>query len=296
MAADKRQWVKMDVGYLDNPKVSSLLDDHPRAIILHMFCIAYSKQHRTDGRVPMRQAMRRACSEQCDVHACASAGILSIDGDDLIVHDYIEHQGTAEENAKTEKTASLRARRAAEARWRHARKHAQSNAPSMQNGCLSDASSMQRREEKSNTSSDIASDPDADPSDEIKNLCQHLADWIERNGNKRPTVGKRWYRACRLLIEVDGRTADQIRTAIDWSQKDPFWSSNILSMAKLREKYDTLRAQAGRSGNTGKAASAAEPDPLLYWTPPEPPSDFDGDIREWAREQTRLERQRRGIT
>jgi hypothetical protein len=81
---------------------------------------------------------------------------------------------------------------------------------------------------------------------DVDDLCNHLADRIERNGAKRPTVTAKWRTACRLMLDNDGRTTAGVRAAIDWCQNDPFWRSNILSMPKLREKYDQLSLNAAR--------------------------------------------------
>jgi hypothetical protein len=83
---------------------------------------------------------------------------------------------------------------------------------------------------------------------EVDQLCQHLADRIEANGSKRPTITKRWRTAARLMIDNDHHTADQVRRAIDWCQTDEFWRTNILSMPKLRQQYDRLRLAAQRNG------------------------------------------------
>lgn len=85
--------------------------------------------------------------------------------------------------------------------------------------------------------------------DDVERLCTHLADRIEANGSRRPTITKRWRDAARLLMDTDGRTEEQVHAAIDWCQAHEFWRANILSMPTLREKYDTLRlrAQAERS-------------------------------------------------
>jgi hypothetical protein len=40
--------------------------------------------------------------------------------------------------------------------------------------------------------------------------------------------------------------------AIDWCQDDEFWRSNVLSMPKLREKYEQLRLQASRRRTGGR--------------------------------------------
>lgn len=111
---DKRAYFKLDVGYLSNPKIAALLDEHPRAILLHLECIAYASQHLTDGLVPMRLAMRLACSEQCDLDLLVQCGLLTVvDSTNVAVHDYLEHQRSAAEV----KAAADKGKRAAEARW-----------------------------------------------------------------------------------------------------------------------------------------------------------------------------------
>jgi hypothetical protein len=79
---------------------------------------------------------------------------------------------------------------------------------------------------------------------DVERLCKHLADRIEANGSKRPVIGKKWRDAARRMIDIDGRSEEQIRAAIDWCQKDEFWLINIRSMPKLRDQYDRLRQEA----------------------------------------------------
>jgi hypothetical protein len=80
---------------------------------------------------------------------------------------------------------------------------------------------------------------------DVERLCEHLAGRIEANGSKRPNIGKAWRDAARLMLDNDGRTEQQVIAAIDWCQADDcWWRSRIMSMSKLREKYDTLRLQA----------------------------------------------------
>jgi len=58
---------------------------------------------------------------------------------------------------------------------------------------------------------------------------------------------------------------------IDWSQKHVFWSTNILSARKLREKYDTMAGQANREykqTGTGYQSTAHKPirtEPVPEW-------------------------------
>lgn len=98
-------------------------------------------------------------------------------------------------------------------------------------------------------SSPIADATDDPIRDDVERVCQHLVDRIVANGSKRPTITKGWRTAARLLIDKDGRTEQQVHNAIDWSQGDAFWKSNILSMPKLREKYDQLRLAAQRTAS-----------------------------------------------
>ncbi len=98
-----------------------------------------------------------------------------------------------------------------------------------------------------NSSSEIAdalTDPDRD---DVDRLCKHLAERIIGNGSPEPTISKRWRDAARLMLDKEGRTEEQIHSAIDWCQNDGFWKGNILSMPKLREKYDQLRLAAQRN-------------------------------------------------
>lgn len=121
---DKRAYFTLDVGYLTNPKIAPLLDSHPRAVLLHIECIAYAAQHLTDGVVPMLLAMRLACAEQCHMDMLMQCGLIEDRGDgNVAVHDYLEHQ----RSASAVKSASDKAQRAAAARWADA----PSNAPSM---------------------------------------------------------------------------------------------------------------------------------------------------------------------
>jgi len=81
---------------------------------------------------------------------------------------------------------------------------------------------------------------------DIERVCQRLADRIASNGSKRPTITEKWRESARLLIDKDGRTAEQVLRAIDWCQDSEFWRANVMSMPKLREQYDRLRLEAQR--------------------------------------------------
>lgn len=89
---------------------------------------------------------------------------------------------------------------------------------------------------KGDISTSVASAPDH-PS----RLANLLADLIEANGGKRPTVGKRWVQSMDRLLRLDRRMPGDVEQVIRWCQQDEFWLSNILSPDKLRKQYDRLR-------------------------------------------------------
>lgn len=82
--------------------------------------------------------------------------------------------------------------------------------------------------------------------DEPTRLAELFATLIEANGSTRPTVTDTWKTTLERMHRLDGRTWVDIEAAIRWAQADEFWRANILSPAKLRTKFDTLRLQASR--------------------------------------------------
>lgn len=78
-------------------------------------------------------------------------------------------------------------------------------------------------------------------------LSKELFAGIKRNNDeaKEPNY-QTWADDFRKLIELDGKSVDNVRLVIQWSQQDSFWKSNILSAKKLREKYDQLKVQCGK--------------------------------------------------
>jgi len=75
-------------------------------------------------------------------------------------------------------------------------------------------------------------------------LAKRLYDRIlENNPNHKKPNLQNWANDIRLMMERDKRTQKQIEYVIDWCQQNNFWKSNILSVAKLREKFDQLVIQ-----------------------------------------------------
>lgn len=80
-------------------------------------------------------------------------------------------------------------------------------------------------------------------------LSDELVKLILSNNKKAriPTSFIKWNTDFRYMIKRDNRSVDEIRSVMVFSQEDQFWKANILSPKKLREKFDTLFLQKGRS-------------------------------------------------
>ena len=79
--------------------------------------------------------------------------------------------------------------------------------------------------------------------DSAKRLSGELNERIERNGLKPFNNDVSAVSYIELLIRVDGHTEDEIRNVIKWAMDDSFWYRVILNPEKLRQKFDTLKAQ-----------------------------------------------------
>lgn len=84
------------------------------------------------------------------------------------------------------------------------------------------------------------------------------ANWIfgllqKLNPNITPPNFERWANEVRLMREVDKRSHREICELFQWANRDPFWQANILSPAKLREKWDQLAMKKlAANGNGGR--------------------------------------------
>lgn len=68
---------------------------------------------------------------------------------------------------------------------------------------------------------------------------------------KQPNLNK-WAEEVRLMRERDQRTVEQIKYLINWTQNDSFWKANILSISKLRKKWDQLVIKAKEQKSKAK--------------------------------------------
>lgn len=82
---------------------------------------------------------------------------------------------------------------------------------------------------------------------DVEGLCRYFLAALAGDDVK-GTITAKWRTEARLLLDKDKRPPAEIRAVIDWATRDQFWRANVLSVPKLREKYDQLRLQmtAGR--------------------------------------------------
>jgi vacuolar-type H+-ATPase subunit I/STV1 len=82
---------------------------------------------------------------------------------------------------------------------------------------------------------------------------------LSNNPNaKTPEDLSKWAADFEKMMRIDKRTEQQIETVMEFSQKDQFWKSNILSAGKLREQFDKLWLQKDkqRPGYSNKPPQA----------------------------------------
>ena len=83
--------------------------------------------------------------------------------------------------------------------------------------------------------------PSTAPTAEDVATAEYIRDALQKMqpGRKEPNL-KNWANDVRLMRQRDGRSHDLIRRVFDAANADRFWSANILSPGKLREKFDDL--------------------------------------------------------
>jgi hypothetical protein len=114
--------------------------------------------------------------------------------------------------------------------------------------------------EDSSNEESLVEDPNQIAGDRLSML---LGDLLIADDEPRETIegkvrSKRWRDAGRLIFSKDGRDPAEAEALLRWSQRDPFWRKNILSLPKFRDKYGQLRR-------------AAESDKRQPWRPDAPP-------------------------
>jgi hypothetical protein len=263
--ADKRAFAKFDVGYLDNPKMADVLDSSLHAICMHFASVLHCSQHLTDGLVAPKAMQRKVGATDADTQILLDAGLWhgpdhdceacweacpTIPENRVYVHDFLEHNRDAAEAKRVSKKRSD----AAKARWNTPKTddaNCMQSALQNEDVCNAEREREKEREEEAKASSPETVRPDID------GIIQGFSDLLKANDVKHKP-GQSWHTAARLLIDKDGYTPDQIMFVARFATNDDFWKSNILSIPKLREKFEALKikaqAQARPKPSTGAQA------------------------------------------
>jgi hypothetical protein len=113
MADDSRTYIRVHDGMPDHPKIDGLSDRAFR-LLIETWC--WCSRHLTDGVVPKRYWQRR--STPAARRELVSAGLVIDKGDELFMHDYLQHQRS---KAQVEEVST--ARRASALKANHSRWH-----------------------------------------------------------------------------------------------------------------------------------------------------------------------------
>ncbi len=91
-------------------------------------------------------------------------------------------------------------------------------------------------------------------SQEEIDIAEKLKAYILQNnpGARVPSDLSAWQLDARRMMRIDARSKDDILKVMDFSQKDDFWKSNILSIGKLREHFDKLYLKVSISPQSPK--------------------------------------------
>lgn len=147
------------------------------------------------------------------------------------VTNYAKYRGIKNEDERREQN------RVAQEKWRNKNKQPSSDV----NESNQDKPIQKQKQKHINTSSE--NPDDVAVADEILSLI------LKINPKHKPPNIQKWAACVRLMVGRDSRTRDEIRELFAWANADSFWQANILSPAKLREKWDVLFLQKTRKLN-----------------------------------------------
>lgn len=296
--ADKRAFAQFDVGYLDNPKISDVLDASPIAVLMHAASVLYCAQHLTDGLIASGAMQRKAGGSAVDTRILIDADLWHIPGHGcefcpqppegkVYVHDYTEHNRTS----VGVKRATEAGKRAADARWAKKAEQPKPDArripDAYETQCDPDEIAMPREKERKREKEEAKASSQETPRPDIDKVIQGFSDLLKANDVKHKPR-QSWHTAARLLIDKDGYTPDQILYVARFATTDEFWKSNILSIPKLREKFEALKIKAQGQGKQSRpTASQVRLQAGLELlqrtaarTQPQPPTPYQAEIED----------------
>lgn len=241
MAKDTRLFARLDLDYADHPKIVALSDSAFRA---HIEMILYARKYMTDGYIPNRVANRVGYESVSELltNDEANPSLVKTEDGSYYLHGY-------EDMNETKAEIESRTRRNAENGKRGGRPKGSKKTQSVSESVpQSQTHSGTQNKAETETETDITS---GSSSEELRPDMQAILDCLDghldNNNLKRPNRTQGNLRAARLLLDRDGHSVDEVKQVIGFAQSNEFWIPNIRSMSKLREKWEQLSAQSGRS-------------------------------------------------
>lgn len=244
-------YVNLDPDFPTHPKCIRLqvkCGKNSHLLLIPLWCFA-AKYHPEDGNLgsyspeEIESFCAWAGDKQCFYNACVEIGFIDVKGDKKLLHDWKNHQGHIVAYKE-------RSRLAAKTRWdkihcnKKKYKGLGGDATSIAQDCSSNAKPIALNQALALPT--LPTLPNKDSPDFLSR-AKKLESFILQN-NPKSNLSKNhilvWTNDVRLMVEMDHRTFVEIDSIINFSQKDNFWKRNILSMGKLREKFDQLWMQA----------------------------------------------------
>lgn len=269
-------WVRVSDDFYDHPKFDEV---GPLGIAMWISGLAWCNRNLSDGVIPRSAVVRlldwegvgsvldkadsngdrNGVSNGARNSAVAAVvaqmlvdgGLWEVTEGGYSVCGYLKYQRSA---AQIKADANSNAAR--QKRWRDSHPDQKRNGDrnGVSNARVTGAPNPNPKGKKTSSSTTSAEPPRAD----VDQLCTRLADRVEGNGANRPTIGKTWLDAARLMLDTDKRDFQQALRLIDWCQSDAFWKANVLSMPTFREKYDQLLLKAKASTQNGQQRTSTE--------------------------------------
>jgi len=243
--SDQGQWFKLWIGADEDPDLGNLsLEDFGRWCKLGI----YLKKHGNNGSlvikepaIPLQQRFRVSTFESvvsvlqkfphCRVERRDKSSVSPETTLTVTYENWLKYQGDFSTNRVRKFREMKRSKRRGEERRRE-----------------------EKREEDKNPLSSAGT--------EAKSVVERLLKKMRENNPTYRVPGslEKWVREADLMLRVDKRPVADVFQVIDWCQADSFWKSNILSVKKLREKFDQLSLRMKEpSRNGGKIVGAAKP-------------------------------------
>lgn len=244
--APVREWAKVYVDLREHPKILAAGDD---AGWLYVCAILWSKQHDTDGHVPAPVLPRLtglgSKRSAAAVERLVETGLFELLPDGWLIHDYLDHQESAEQRRSKRDARSMAGAMGAAKRW-HGNGHSEPMASAIANASQTHGKAMAEEEVEEEVTPLVREEGRAD----VDRLVALLAELMVANNPKAKTspTSKGWKDPIRLLLDRDGHEPEAVERVIRWCQADDFWRTNILSPSKLRKQFDQLTLKMQASG------------------------------------------------